>query len=209
MDKVKVSVPESWHDVSLRTYMEFVKLSQKYSESENQTLYLKDVVKLFYPEFSEEQINSLEPDQIKTLTETLTFLSTIPTNDKVEEIEIDGDVYVFEKEYDKLNMGEMVSFETILQSEKFDMVEAYPLILSILLNKKGEGFDSDLMYEKMELFKEVPITKVHGIIFFFLLGEKEYSVSLAVCLSRLANQMKMMKFKKNQMILETDGNGSA
>jgi len=190
MEKVKVIIPESWHDVSLGKYIDFIKLSNKYKNLDNHSAFLKGLIEIFYDNLTEDQIDSLEEHQLQSLTETLTFLNTQPTNDLKKEIELEGEKYLYSKETSKLTMGEMISFETILQSEDFEPIDTYPLILAIVLKKEGEEFDADLIYERMELFKKISISEAHGLIFFFLIGEKAYSPSLAVCLNNLAEMMK-------------------
>src|SRR5690606_2752505 len=77
------------------------------------------------------------------------------------------------KDFDSLNMGEMISINLVMDENKGDITKALPRMMCILLRKKVNGelesFRNSFM-DRAEMFKDVIITDISNLLAFFLDG---------------------------------------
>jgi hypothetical protein len=168
MEKVKLIIPTSWDDVNVRQYIEISKIDTSMSDLQT----MLSMVRILVPSLDEELMNNMTQESAAMIVNKMEFISTQPVANQKSEIVIKGDTYVMDMEFEKLSVGEMVSFETLAQSEDISEKDSISLVLAILLRKKVNGeveeFDADNIFKRREMFdEEISITDVYGFFLAF------------------------------------------
>lgn len=172
--EIEIIVPETWSDVSLKTY-------QKYNSRVSN---LEDEDEIVLGSISAlcnipiDIIKRLKVKDIKTLYKRLSKLISVPVNKEVfDKIEIKGVKYGFHPNLDELTMGEFVD----LEEQTKDGVDGFHNVLAILyrpiIEEKGNNYNIEPYNEShiknASLFQELSIDVVNGVmVFFYRLGNK-------------------------------------
>lgn len=162
------NIPTNWEEV---TVGQFEKLA-KVEHNTNVIKYLSSVI-CALSGITEDEFFMIPADKFEDMMEVLEFVVK-PIDTKIKDsIIIDDEEYFIKKDFNKMNMGEIISIETLTESaESIDTIISK--MLCVFLRKKVDGkledFKNSFM-EREELFKSVIITDVHNLFNFFLTGE--------------------------------------
>ena len=171
---IEIIVPETWGDVSLKTYQKYnSRISNLEDEDE---IVLGSISALC--NIPIDIIKRLKVKDIKTLYKRLSKLISVPVNKEVfDKIEIKGVKYGFHPNLDELTMGEFVD----LEEQTKDGVDGFHNVLAILYRpiteEKGNKYNIEPYNEShiknASLFQELSIDVVNGVmVFFYRLGNK-------------------------------------
>lgn len=163
IDLGEIKVPTSWNDISLLTYESI----ERYYADKDKNFDIRDVIHILIDK-DMDYINSLPVEFLEIIYNKAAFLmEEPPESEKTNKIVIDGEEYAINV-MEKLKLGEYVAADAALKNDRHD----YATIMAILCRKEGEVYDSKFeaeMFEKRkEMFENVPVIKVLGIIAFFL-----------------------------------------
>ena len=172
--EIEIIVPETWADVSLKTYQKYnSRISNLEDEDE---IVLGSISALC--NIPIDIIKRLKVKDIKTLYKRLSKLISVPVNKEVfDKIEIKGVKYGFHPNLDELTMGEFVD----LEEQTKDGVDGFHNVLAILYRpiteEKGNKYNIEPYNEShiknASLFQELSIEVVNGVmVFFYRLGNK-------------------------------------
>jgi len=172
--EIEIIVPETWSDVSLKTYQKYnSRISNLEDEDE---IVLGSISALC--NIPIDIIKRLKVKDIKTLYKRLSKLISVPVNKEVfDKIEIKGVKYGFHPNLDELTMGEFVD----LEEQTKDGVDGFHNVLAILYRpiteEKGSKYNIEPYNEShiknASLFQELSIDVVNGVmVFFYRLGNK-------------------------------------
>jgi hypothetical protein len=172
--EIEIIVPETWADVSLKTYQKYnSRISNLEDEDE---IVLGSISALC--NIPIDIIKRLKVKDIKTLYKRLSKLISVPVNKEVfDKIEIKGVKYGFHPNLDELTMGEFVD----LEEQTKDGVDGFHNVLAILYRpiteEKGSKYNIEPYNEShiknASLFQELSIDVVNGVmVFFYRLGNK-------------------------------------
>ena len=172
--EIEIIVPETWADVSLKTYQKYnSRISNLEDEDE---IVLGSISALC--NIPIDIIKRLKVKDIKTLYKRLSKLISVPVNKEVfDKIEIKGVKYGFHPNLDELTMGEFVD----LEEQTKDGVDGFHNVLAILYRpiteEKGNKYNIEPYNEShiknASLFQELSIDVVNGVmVFFYRLGNK-------------------------------------
>ena len=166
IDYGSINVPESWDDITLKKYQDIERYYDKDDASGETTFNVIDVLDIMIDK-DREYIMSLPSEFLEIILDRMSFLTEQPEVEKTNKIVIDGETYSINV-MEKLKLGEYVAVDNALKNDRHD----YATIMAILCRKEGEVYDSKFeaeMFEKRkEMFENVPVIKVFGIIAFFL-----------------------------------------
>lgn len=162
-DYGNITVPTSWDDITLRQFVNLMKLQE--AEGKNE-LSIVDIMAVLTGT-DKKYIYSLPSDFANTIMAHLLFLNEPLKEEPKAEVEINGDVYKINY-MEKLKFGEYTDANTIMANDKFD----YGSLLAILCRKEGEKYDDDFIADhiekRTEMWNNQPITKVYPLVCFFL-----------------------------------------
>ena len=200
---VKLSVPDSWNEVTLDQFQEINSLS---SENEERNL---DIISIFLNE-DPEIIRKLDPITYNRLLVLLQWSNTMPSDAVYKPIiEVNGVQYGIISKLNEMSIGEWWDIEEFIK----EPIQNLHKILSILYrplitafndrDRMIEIYDAKVMERQAELFKHnVMITDVYGALFFFALIKKQYlkimQEYLEVETQEMTKTLDQMKQKKNE-----------
>jgi hypothetical protein len=166
------NVPESWEDVTVEHFISLWDVqAKKYDTKLEMSI---DVISRLL-KIDLELIYMMDIKDYNKLLEAIKFIDEkIVPEDLPQSVIVDDEEYFLKKDFDKLNMGEVISLNILLEKYENDITLAMPELLCIFLRKKNggdelESFKSSMM-QRAEMFKKVNITKVHNLFTFFLTG---------------------------------------
>ena len=166
--------PESWDDV---TVGQFEKLSL-IQNSRNSIQYIAEVISAL-SELTVDEFFMVPSSDFDRLSSVVNFTLTPVKAEPKDSIILNEEEYFTVNDFSKMNIGEVFSIETIVESKAgVDGVTNIDSIISkllcIFLRKKVDGkietFKNTFM-EREELFKQVKITDVHNLFLFFSIGK--------------------------------------
>jgi hypothetical protein len=184
--KQKFIIPESWNEVTIKQYISMATLKG--------TNEIQDLIELLHilTNVSKDTIKQIDPNELDTINSALQWLTTSPdVNNMQDSFTINNEVYKYSRELDKMTIGEMVSYEMLVEQHRLTEIETLPYILAIILRKvdednKLEVFNSDIIYDRVTLFQDnLTIGETMGLLFFFKSGGRNYTTIIGDYLSQL------------------------
>lgn len=170
MTTKEIIIPQEWSDVTLN---EFILLSQlDIKNYKNEIDYYFSILEIFGNDLKDIK-NYINVMDVSNIISEMQFLKEPPKGEKLESIIIDGVEYILQKDFNKLNVGEYISIETMIEKDKLNTISSIPVILSVILKPKGEKFNSDIMKTRSEMFKnKLNIEQIIDMGIFFSSGVK-------------------------------------
>lgn len=176
---MKIIVPEKWSEVSVEQYVKISKLDV----SDNMN-YVINIISIL-SDIPRETMLNVPYGELERLSGLITWMSEMPNTILQDEYKLGKDRYRNVKPAD-LSIGEMISYEMIIDKHKLVDMECLPYILALLLRKnvngKMESFDASKIYDNAELFNTMSIDQVLGLLFFFRSGGMTYTEILEASL---------------------------
>jgi hypothetical protein len=156
-----MKLPQSWNQITVNQFIELAKLEQVEFDSlfEMQV----EILSILADEDPEE-FYDLEIDELKELIDPLKFLRQEPRVKITNQI----DKFSF-KPFDKITLGEFIDADYFTVKDKIGNI---PIITAIFYrqtkldewgNRVFEPYNYNL-FERSEVFKEIPITAVFGLV---------------------------------------------
>lgn len=167
---MKIEVPTCWGDVTVGEYQQVASLDVNESPKKR----LANIVSILC------NINAyeLEAKPLNEIQQALLFMNEDISKDRFSSITVDGVEYEWIKSINEITLGEEISIEQTIEVEQLNYAQSFDLVMSVLLQPKGEKFDAKKIKERRELFSKFPIDKVYGMILFFLNGGHLYSKTM-------------------------------
>ncbi len=168
MDK-EILIPTSWEDVTLGEFIELSKLDM--ADFESPVDYYIQMLTLLGNQDIEDIKEFLKLTDLTAIISEMVFINEAPKELDNKEVTIDGQVYKLIPNLNNITLGEYVSIESLIERDKLNSISSIPAILSVILRPEGEEFNSDIVEDRMRLFKEkLSIEDVLGMSLFFSLG---------------------------------------
>ena len=183
MEQIQITLPESWSEISINKYIEITQIKEKGNK------FIIELLLILCDNLTREIIDTFDSSYLEAITQNLGWISISPDLETInKQYKIGNDIYQYERNFDKLTLGEMISYEQLLETSNKDI--SVLLTLAIILRKVEndieEDFNSDIINERMELFGEnLNINEVFGLVFFFRNGGKDYITILEDSLKEL------------------------
>jgi hypothetical protein len=133
---------------------------------------------------------------IAKLFRHLNFLSVPLPEKPITEFEFKGETYSINDILLKQEFQDFISIEIALSDKGGDVLNALPLLISIMCKRKGESLDDYDVEERAKIFLDLPVTITNGLSVFFLSNEKMSKV-----LSQLSSQQKSLIQMKAKSLL--------
>ena len=162
-------IPTSWGDVTLG---EFIKLSKlDIVDFDSPMDYYINMLGVLGNQDIEEIKKFFKLTDLTNIISEMNFITEAPKELDNKEVTIDGQIFKLIPNLNNITVGEYVSIESLIERDKLDSVSSIPAILSVILRPEGEEFNSDIVEDRMKLFKEkLSIEDVLGMSLFFSLG---------------------------------------
>ena len=165
----EILIPTSWQDVTLGEYIELSKLN--ISSYKSPVEYYIHMLRLFGNDDIESIFEYIKAIDLNSIVGQMDFMKEQPKQLDNKSIDVNGVKFYLAKNLNEITVGEYVSIEQMIETDKLDSVSAIPVILSVILRPLDEEFDSNLCAERIELFKNsLSIEDVLGMSVFFSIG---------------------------------------
>ena len=182
IDGQDYNMPEGWHEVTVEKFYKFTAHADKMKEYKSDTLFSLEMYSILL-DAPADVIKKLTQESYVILTDELSWISKdVKPSEKIQ-FNIEDNVYVPIREFQKMTMGEMIDIELMIADS--DKNELMINLLPILVRKaepkfKGSKtklvpseYDSSKYFELKELFKKnLMITDVISFNDFFLTTAK-------------------------------------
>ena len=176
MKQIKLIVPDSWADITVRQYQEFMKVLESKKREKTKTM---DTVSIFC-NVDKKILKKMSYNDLKKISNILTKMtSQDPSDIKLKKhMELNGKTYSLIPNMSKMTTGEFVDLESYCE----DTSENMHKIMSVLYRRQTEPVDRfgrykiegyDPTHEKKEDMRECSMECALGVLnFFFHLGGK-------------------------------------
>lgn len=163
---IKLTIPDSWSDISLKQYQCIYNKTNglDITDYDNILSYVSIILNIkenTLKEITDEDLNKLINNELKWLGNELEIK-------QLNEIKIDSETYVYEKDFNSLSLGEMISYETLIEQHHSSYLDCMGYVLGLVLRKKHnniiEKFDADKIEPYKDKFLKIPITDCIYII---------------------------------------------
>lgn len=184
----KISVPESWADLSLADYEKWFK-----HIPQDRTEYVQmmaDICKL-----DADQLLNSRPQQFNAVSDAIRFVFNVDM-EPVTHINIDGRDY-FISPSDELTLGEWIDIEQTLESDSLTKISE---TLAIVCRPAGESYNPDTAAARKEVFRNLPCDKALSLVAFFLHKKKESEAILHHYSTVVAQANRFLKDTKTFVI---------
>ena len=163
IDYGKWTIANGWNELTLKQYQEI----ERYYSNKDEKFDVRNVLELF-TDHSRDDIDQLPIEFVERILGNLNWLFKTPDwGEPKNYTEINGEKYIVNIQ-DKLKVGEFVAVDTAMKADKHN----YAAILAILCRKEGElydaKFENEVLTNRIEMWENVPVTKVMPIISFFM-----------------------------------------
>ena len=182
-------LPTGWHEVNLEKFEKIVKHSSILSEYKSKVLYAIELFAILL-EAPVDDIMKLDRSSYEILAEKCQWAQNgkIPSIKK-DTFEIDGETWVAFTNLNKLNMGDSVSLELMINesNEQNILINILPILIRKQKTKMVDGkevkvpseFDADNYELTKQLFrKELMVSDVMWIKDFFFDGANQSSITM-------------------------------
>jgi hypothetical protein len=167
-----IDLPTGWDEINLSTYRKLLSMDQDLPEFTKNILTISIILGVDI-----EVVREMYKEDFDKIVEEIKFIfSEEIGTERYESIEVDGEEFFLYHDFTKLTMGEQESINILITKSNGNIMEVYNELLCLLLRKKDENgkletFKSYMM-ERASLFDKVPISKINGLLVFFLNSEE-------------------------------------
>ena len=162
---MEITVPEGWHDVTVNQYQALKELNREDYKSD--LSYTNVVLQILC------EIPTAEPftlDVLAKIAPHIHFIHKLPSQKKLKSFTHNEVNYKWIGDFGKLTVGEAISIEQIIDLEELTFDQSFDVILAVLLRKDNELFSSESFVKNRSEYGNLPISKVMGMLLFFLNG---------------------------------------
>ena len=174
-DELVLTIPESWSDVTIGQFQEFMSVSTDTTIETPTKKIVKQVSIL--TDTDETLIYDLPATALTKINEELGGFKIEPTNQFKNIIEVEGRRYGFQKDLNQLTLGEWIDLENFVTTSPVDNIHKIAAVLYRPIDTEGDEFFSYTikpyktinLNETAALFQaRVSINDIYGIVVFFL-----------------------------------------
>lgn len=182
MEKQTVMVPQSWDDISVKTYQRIMALSkpeimQDKEEKEYEENFFDEInyqIKMLsiYLDCDEKLVRNMDSNEMSSIIKNdLKFLKEELPEQPINEFTFKGQRYVVVPSLLKTQFQNFVSLENLLQHSDFIKVIHY--VVAVMARKsETETLDDYDVEERAKEFLELPITTANRVsVFFYRFGK--------------------------------------
>ena len=173
---MKITVPISWEDITVNQYQMLNTLERDKYKTDMQ--YTRELIDILCGIDSKK----LPLHSFNEISSYLPFLTVEPKAVKKETISINGEKFSWVADFGSISVGEMLSIEQIIDMEQLTYNLSVDVVAAVLLRKENEEFNAKEFNKRRELFGELPITELLGMVNFFSNGGRHSILNTKDCL---------------------------
>jgi len=186
INETEFNIANSYEELSLGQYIDIVKIGESKIQLDSNASDIKVIALLSdKPELLEKELYNLNLEDFKELLTHFTWVNDTSVLEDFKSMEPKEKIIVEDKEYtiitnyNKLSLGEIVSFETILKQENSDLHRldtAFGLLLRPIEDNKMIKFTQEVFDSIIDIKYRVKMVDIYASLAFFLAGEKTSTI---------------------------------
>jgi len=173
------SLPQNWEEITIKQFIDISAMNEKELTDTQKAI---ELVKIL-TNIDDDQVELLDIISFNQIIGLLSFILTAPEfkDELADSIEVEGQEFFLKKDFNKLNVGEVIAIELINKRADNDYLNVLPDFLCVLLRKKREdgkleNFKEEFMLRR-DMFESLPVYKFINIFSFFLNGKEGFPKS--------------------------------
>lgn len=170
---MRIEIPTGWEDVTVNQFQALRQLNREDFKSDFS--YVRNVLEILT---DIEDVKFLNLESVSQILPHIEFINTQPSYKRIDSFEYRGERYEWIGDFSSITVGEALSIEQIIDLEDLNYTQAFDVVLAVLLRKEGEEFNAETFNKNRALYGSFPISKVIGMLFFFLNGGKNFIPNL-------------------------------
>ena len=176
------NIVNSYEELTLGQYIDIINVSEsKVSNSIDNDIKIisalsnnKEELNSILWDFNTEEFDELK-EEFKWVEDNADVLNEFKSLEPKESLEIEGKKYGIISNYNKMSMGEIVSFESLMKSASSDFHRleiAFGILLRPIEDGKLVKFTEDIFLEVVKNKYKINMMEIYSTIGFFLSGAK-------------------------------------
>ena len=208
-------IPTEWKDITLRYWCGLYSIINKYNKrddegnvieeehSEVELLKMNRDVFMYLTGLSLNKMNELDVDSVNTAVATFSQLLEEYKPQGIEKFELDGEEYLFPKEFLRRNtFGDYIEathLESTIEIMKHGRFDVLPEQMAILCRRADEEYDDDAIPAKTEKFKELTMDFVWEFSFFLTMQSVKLTRTFQMFLGKTEEEVEEAKIEFLQL----------
>jgi len=213
-DKI-YEIPTEWKDITLRYWCGLYSIINKYNKrdeegnvieeehSEVELLKMNRDIFMYLTGLSLNKMNELDVDSVNTAVATFSQLLEEYKPQGIEKFELDGEEYLFPKEFLRRNtFGDYIEsthLESTIEIMKHGRFDVLPEQMAILCRRADEEYDDDAIPAKTEKFKELTMDFVWEFSFFLTMQSVKLTRTFQMFLGKTEEEVQEAKIEFLQL----------
>jgi len=208
-------IPTEWKDITLRYWCGLYSIINKYNKrdeegnvieeehSEVELLKMNRDIFMYLTGLSLNKMNELDVDSVNTAVATFSQLLEEYKPQGIEKFELDGEEYLFPKEFLRRNtFGDYIEathLESTIEIMKHGRFDVLPEQMAILCRRADEEYDDDAIPAKTEKFKELTMDFVWEFSFFLKMQSVKLTRTFQMFLGKTEEEVQEAKIEFLQL----------
>ena len=208
-------IPTEWKDITLRYWCGLYSIINKYNKrddegnvieeehSEVELLKMNRDIFMYLTGLSLNKMNELDVDSVNTAVATFSQLLEEYKPQGIEKFELDGEEYLFPKEFLRRNtFGDYIEsthLESTIEIMKHGRFDVLPEQMAILCRTVDEEYDDDAIPAKTEKFKELTMDFVWEFSFFLTMQSVKLTRTFQMFLGKTEEEVEEAKIEFLQL----------
>jgi len=208
-------IPTEWKDITLRYWCGLYSIINKYNKrdeegnvieeehSEVELLKMNRDIFMYLTGLSLNKMNELDVDSVNTAVATFSQLLEEYKPQGIEKFELDGEEYLFPKEFLRRNtFGDYIEsthLESTIEIMKHGRFDVLPEQMAILCRRADEEYDDDAIPAKTEKFKELTMDFVWEFSFFLTMQSVKLTRTFQMFLGKTEEEVQEAKIEFLQL----------
>ena len=208
-------IPTQWEDITLRYWCGLYSIINQYTKrddkgevieaehSEVELLKMNRDIFIYLTGVTHNEMNRLDVDSVNNAVATFSGLLEEYKPKGIEKFVLDGEEYLFPKEFLKRNtFGDYIEsthLESTIEIMKHGRFDVLPEQMAILCNRADEEYDDDAIPAKTEKFKELSMDFVWEFSFFLTMQSVKLTRTFQMFLGKTEEEVQVEKVKFLQL----------
>ena len=208
-------IPTEWKDITLRYWCGLYSIISQYNRkdeegnvieaehSEVELLKMNRDIFIYLTGLSQNEMSRLDVDSVNQAVETFSSLLEEYKPKGIEKFELDGEEYLFPKEFLRRNtFGDYIEsthLDSTIEIMKHGRFDVLPEQMAILCRRADEEYDDDVISAKTEKFKELSMDSVWEFSFFLTMQSVKLTRTFQMFLGKTEEEVEVAKVEFLQL----------
>ena len=164
MENIKLTIPDSWSEISIGTYQEIINITTK-----SDIVRLKEVIYIL----TDMDIDKIPVSEVSVITSHLNWMQTLPDEKQLKKvISIDGVEYGLIEKFESITLGEWIDLEEYGKDRSNNLHKIFAILYRPIVNGTIEPYNADTLNDRAAIFEDKLMLgdAYAAMVFFSLIG---------------------------------------